>query len=73
MNLFHNGFNLKVPTDGGGSALNGFNDVAFNNACRFGSFDHGSDRSLVPKSSCGFKLPILKVSNNFNISGVLCC
>lgn len=63
----------STSNDGGGSALNGFIDVGFNKGCRFGSFAHGSDRSFVPKSSSGFKLPIRNVSSNFSISGVLCC
>lgn len=49
--------NWFIRSDTGGSALYGRSDVGCKDLCRFGSLLHGSNKSFVPTSSIGFKLP----------------
>lgn len=50
--------NCLIRSDVDGSALYGRSDLGCRAGCLLGSLLHGSNKSFVPTSSAGFKLPI---------------
>lgn len=50
--------NCLIRSDVEGSALYGRSDLGCKAGCLLGSLLHGSNKSFVPTSSAGFKLPV---------------